>query len=86
MASAVNAQAAATDSIAESALRAAANAETVAVALKTTADTIAQTQEWAQSVLNYSRNLSGRTAELDTVIDALLKSHKESVKGLVALK
>ena len=67
-------------------MRAAANAGTVAAALKTAAETIAQTEEWAQSVLSYSRNLSERTAELDTVIDALLKSHKESVKGLVALR
>jgi hypothetical protein len=45
-----------------------------------------RTREWAQSVLDYSRNVSEQTTELDTVVDALLTSHKESVKGLVALK
>jgi methyl-accepting chemotaxis protein len=86
VASAVNEQAAATDSIAGSASRAATNAKTVPAALKITADTISQTQESAQSVLDYSRSLSERTTELDTVVGALLTSHKESVKGLVALK
>jgi methyl-accepting chemotaxis protein len=86
VASAVNEQATATDSIAGSAARAATNAKTVPAALKITADTISQTQESAQSVLDYSRSLSERTTELDTVVGALLTSHKESVKGLVALK
>ena len=86
VASAVNEQAAATDSIAGSASRAATNAKTVAVALKITTETISRTREWAQSVLDYSRNVSEQTTELDTVVDALLTSHKESVKGLVALK
>jgi methyl-accepting chemotaxis protein len=86
VASAVNEQAAATDSIASSASRAATNAKTVAAALKITAETISQTREWAQSVLDYSRNVSEQTTELDTVVDALLTSQKESVKGLVALK
>ncbi|MGP7982788.1 methyl-accepting chemotaxis protein [Rhodoblastus sp.] len=86
VASAVNEQAAATDSIAGSASRAATNAKTVAAALKITSETISRTREWAQSVLDYSRNVSEQTTELDTVVDALLTSHKESVKGLVALK
>ena len=86
VASAVNEQAAATDSIAGSASRAATNAKTVAAALKITTETISRTREWAQSVLDYSRNVSEQTTELDTVVDALLTSHKESVKGLVALK
>ena len=86
VAAAVNEQAAATDSIAGSASRAATNAKTVAAALKITAETISRTREWAQSVLDYSRNVSEQTTELDTVVDALLTSHKESVKGLVALK
>ena len=86
VASAVNEQAAATGSIAGSASRAATNAKTVAAALKITAETISRTREWAQSVLDYSRNVSEQTTELDTVVDALLTSHKESVKGLVALK
>jgi methyl-accepting chemotaxis protein len=86
VASAVNEQAAATGSIAGSAVRAATNAKTVAAALKVTADTIFQTQEWAQSVLDYSRNLAARNTELDTVVDALLASHKASVKGLIAYK
>jgi methyl-accepting chemotaxis protein len=86
VASAVNEQAAAADSIAGSASRAATNAKTVAAALKITAETISQTREWAESVLDYSRNVSEQTIELDTVVDALLTSQKESVKGFVALK
>jgi methyl-accepting chemotaxis protein len=86
VASAVNEQAAAADSIAGSATRAATNARTVAAALKITTETMSRTREWAQSVLDYSRNVSEQTTELDTVVDDLLTSHKESVKGLVALK
>ncbi len=58
VASAVSEQAAATDSIASSASRTVTNAKTVAAALKITTETISRTKEWAQSVLDYSRNVS----------------------------
>jgi methyl-accepting chemotaxis protein len=89
VASAVNEQATATDSIAGSTLHAASNAKAVAAALKTIAETIGQTQDAAQSVLDFSHGLSRNTIELDQVVDALLSTashHSDSIKGLVALK
>jgi methyl-accepting chemotaxis protein len=89
VATAVNEQATATDTIAGSALHAANNAKAVAIALKTVADTIGRTQEAAQSVLDFSRGLSRNTAELDQVVDALLSTashHSDSIKGLMVLK
>ncbi len=86
---AVDDQTAANESIAQSAARAAANAKTVATALRMAADTIGRTQQAAQSVLDFSRSLSGRTAALDQVVDALLmaaKKHSEAVKGFAAVR
>jgi methyl-accepting chemotaxis protein len=89
VASAVNEQATATDTIATSTLHAASNAKAVAAALKTIAETIGQTQDAAQSVLDFSHGLSRNTVELDQVVDALLSTashHSDSIKGLIALK
>jgi methyl-accepting chemotaxis protein len=71
VASAVDSQAAATDGIAETANRAAANAKTVAEALKTVADAVRRTQDDAAAVLNLSRNLSGRTTDLEAGMNTL---------------
>ena len=89
VATAVNEQATATDTIAGSALHAASNAKAVAIALKTVAETIGQTREAAQSVLDFSHGLSRNTTDLDKVVDALLSTashHSDSLKGLMALK
>jgi methyl-accepting chemotaxis protein len=89
VATAVNEQTTATDSIAGSALHAAGNAKAVAAALKTVAETIGRTQEAAQLVLDFSRGLSKNTTDLDNVVDALLTTashHSDSIKGLMALK
>ena len=89
VATAVNEQATATDTIAGSALHAASNAKAVAAALKTVAETIARTQQAAQSVLDSSHGLSKNTTELDKVVDALLTTashHSDSIKGLMVLK
>ena len=70
-------------------MRAAANAETVAAALRTTAETINRTQDAAKSVLEFSQSLAKRTAELDQVVDALLATaaqHSQAVKPFAALK
>jgi methyl-accepting chemotaxis protein len=71
VASAVDSQAAATDGIAETANRAAANAKTVAEALKTVADAVRRTQDDAAAVLDLSRNLSGRTTDLEAGMNTL---------------
>lgn len=70
-------------------MRAAANAETVAVALRTAAETISRTQAAAKSVLEFSQNLATRTTELDQVVDVLLMTasqHSQAVKPFAALK
>ena len=89
VATAVNEQTTATDSIAGSAFHAASNAKAVAAALKTVAETIGRTQQAAQLVLDFSRGLSKNTTDLDNVVDALLTTashHSDSIKGLMALK
>jgi methyl-accepting chemotaxis protein len=89
VASSVNEQATATDSIAGSVLHAATNAKAVASALRTVAETIGRTQQAAESVLAFSRGLSKNTTDLDKVVDALLSTashHSDSIKGLMALK
>ena len=70
-------------------MRAAANAETVAAALRIAAETISRTQEAAKSVLDFSHGLAMRTAALDQVVDALLSTasqHSQAVKPFAALK
>ena len=74
VASSVNEQATATDSIAGSVLHAATNAKAVASALRTVAETIGRTQQAAESVLAFSRGLSKNTTDLDKVVDALLST------------
>ena len=87
VANSVDQQAAATDGIAETANRAAANARTVAEALKTVADAVRLTQTDAAAVLDLSRNLSGRTADLETGMNTLFTAAREAgAKDFVALK
>jgi methyl-accepting chemotaxis protein len=82
VATAVNQQAASTSSIAASAARAATNAVTVANALKTVERTIGKTQESANRVLGLSRELSGRTAELDSAFYVLMESASRRVASI----
>jgi len=89
VAASIDDQASATSVIAHSAMRAAANAETVAAALRIAAETISRTQEAAKSVLDFSHGLAMRTTELDQVVDALLSTasqHSQAVKPFAALK
>jgi methyl-accepting chemotaxis protein len=78
VATAVNEQTNATESITASADRTAANASTVSDALKTVEDAILKTQEASKSVLDFSRDLQGRTAELDRAIETLFAAAQES--------
>jgi methyl-accepting chemotaxis protein len=77
VATAVNEQTSATESITTSADRTAANASTVSEALKTVEDAIHKTQEASKSVLDFSRGLQARTAELDRTIETLFEAAKE---------
>ncbi len=77
VATAVNEQTSATESITASAGRTAANASTVSDALKTVEDAILKTQEASKSVLDFSRDLQGRTAELDRAIETLFEAARE---------
>ena len=89
VASSVDRQAAATDGIAETANRAAANANTMAEALKTVADAVRRTQADAAAVLDLSRNLSGRTTDLDAgmnTVFAAAEHHFGATKDFVMLK
>jgi methyl-accepting chemotaxis protein len=89
VANSVDRQAAATDGIAESAGRAAANATTVAEAFKMVADAIQRTQADAAAVLDLSRNLTGRSGDLDAGMNGLFSaaiSHIDGVKDFVVLK
>jgi len=78
VATAVDEQTSATGSITTSAGRTAANASTVTAALKTVEDAILKTQEASKSVLDFSRDLQGRTAELDRAIETLFEAARES--------
>jgi methyl-accepting chemotaxis protein len=89
VANSVDGQAAATDGIAESANRASANANTVAEALKTVADAIRRTQSDAAAVLDLSRNLTGRTTDLEAGMNTLFTAavhHIEGAKDFIVLK
>lgn len=88
VAGSVDQQALATNSIAESASLAAANATTVAEALEMVEATIKRTQEAARAVLGFSKDLSGRTGELDAAMNTLFKtaSERSVVKQLAVLK
>ena len=77
VATAVNEQTNVTESITASAGRTAANASTVSDALKTVEDAILKTQEASNSVLDFSRDLQGRTAELDRAIETLFEAAQE---------
>jgi methyl-accepting chemotaxis protein len=78
VATAVDEQANATSSITASAGRTAANASTVSDALKTVEDAILKTQEASKSVLDFSRALQERTAEIDRAIETLFAAAQES--------
>ena len=71
IATALNEQAAATGNIAESAVAAASNANTVANAMKTVETTIAKTKAAAGTVLSSSRDLTGSTGEVASAMDQL---------------
>jgi methyl-accepting chemotaxis protein len=89
VAASVNRQSDATSSIAQSAMRAVGNAETVAAALRTAAETINRTQDAAKLVLEFSQSLANRATELDQVVDVLLATasqHSQAVKPFAALK
>ena len=87
VASSVDRQAAATDGIAGTASRAAADAKSVAEALKTVADAVRRTQADAAAVLDLSRNLSGRTTDLEAGMDTLFTvAGRVEAKGFVMLK
>ncbi len=74
IASALNEQAAATGNIAESAVAAALNANTVANAMKTVEETIAKTKAAAGTVLASSRDLTGSTGEVANAMDSLFEA------------
>jgi methyl-accepting chemotaxis protein len=79
---AVDEQTSSTTSIAASAARAAANAVTVAEALKTAERTISKTQDSANLVLGLSRELSGRTGELDQAFTVLMESASRRITSI----
>lgn len=74
IASALNEQAAATGNIAESAIAAASNANTVANAMKTVEATIARTKAAAGAVLTSSRDLTGSTGAVASAMDSLFEA------------
>jgi methyl-accepting chemotaxis protein len=89
VAGSVDQQAAATNGIAKSANRAAAHANTVAEAMKSVADAIARTQADAAAILGLSRNLTGRTTDLEAGMNTLFTAtvrHIGGVKDFIVLK
>jgi methyl-accepting chemotaxis protein len=79
-------QASATNIIAKSANGASLNATTVAAALKTMQDTIRRTQDATNLVLGFVGDLSSRSAEIGSAMDALFKAAQSStVKELANL-
>jgi len=82
VAGAVDQHTTATDEIATSASRAAANANIVAEALQTVEDAIRRTQSDAEIVLALSRNLTGRTSDLEARMNTLFMSAVEQVEGV----
>ena len=82
VAAAVDEQTSATNSIAASAVRSAANAVTVTEALKIAERTISKTQESATLVRGLSRELSSRTAELDQAFTVLMESASRRITSI----
>ena len=78
----VHRQAAATNGIAASADQAATNANMVAEALRIVADAIARTQTDAAEVLDLSRNLAGRTNDLETGMNTLFTAAVHRIEGV----
>jgi methyl-accepting chemotaxis protein len=74
IASALNEQAAATGNIAESAIAAANNANTVANAMKTVETTVAKTKAAAGTVLASSRDLTNSTGDVANAMDSLFEA------------
>ena len=75
VAASVNRQSDATSSIAQSAMRGVGNAETVAAALRTAAETINRTQDAAKLVLEFSQSLANRATELDRIFVPVMLLH-----------
>jgi methyl-accepting chemotaxis protein len=74
----VSQQTGATNEIAKNVSGAAANARTVADALKTVEDTIQRTQDATKLVLNFSGDLSRRSSEIDVAMDTLFSAAARS--------
>ncbi len=65
------------------------NAKTVAEALKTVEEAIHRTQETTKLVLDFSKDLSGRSGELNAVVDTLFRAasgHGAEFKEFTVLK
>jgi methyl-accepting chemotaxis protein len=89
IASSLDGQAAATNEFTASVGRASANGKTVAEALKTVEETIRRTQETTRSILYFSKDLSERSGQLNTVVDTLLRAasgHSAGFKEFTVLK
>ena len=89
IASSLDGQAAATNEFTANVGRASANGKTVAEALKTVEETIRRTQETTRSILYFSKDLSERSGQLNTVVDTLLRAasgHSAGFKEFTVLK
>ena len=89
IASSLNEQAAATNQFTASVGRASANAKTVAEALKIVEEAIRRTEETTKSVLDFSKDLSERSGQLNTVVDTLFHAasgHGAAFKEFIVLK
>ena len=82
VAGSVERQAVATDGIAASANQAATGASTVAAALRIVADAIARTQTDAAAVLDLSRDLTGRTRDLEAGMNTLFAAAVHRIEGV----
>ena len=87
VASAIHEQGVTTNSIAESASYAASHANLVSQSLSTTKEAIGRAKAAAGAILSLSQQLSGRTADLDAAVEALLTkaSAQASVSGFADL-
>ena len=82
-------QATATNEFTASVGRASANAKTVAEALKAVEEVIHRTQKTTKLVLDFSKDLSGRSGELNAVVDTLFRAasgHGAEFKEFTVLK
>jgi len=82
-------QATATNEFTASVGRASANAKTVAEALKAVEEVVHRTRETTKSVLDFSKDLSERSGQLNTVVDTLFRAasgHGAEFKEFTVLK